>query len=63
MTPEALAALRYLKDNKAAPTVKTFDAKFVDVKPLLALHITEDKGKVFLNDAGKAVLEMFKSQE
>lgn len=63
MTPEALIALRYLRDNKTAPTVKTFDAKFAEIKPALTLHITQEKGKVFLNDAGKAVLEMFKEQE
>jgi len=63
MTPEALAALRHLRDNKAAPTVKTFDEKFAEVKPMLTLHIIQEKGKVYLNDAGKAVLEMFKEQE
>jgi uncharacterized protein YllA (UPF0747 family) len=62
MTPEALAALRHLRDNKAT-TVKTFDEKFAEVKPMLTLHITQEKGKVYLNDAGKTVLEMFKEQE
>ena len=63
MLPEALVALRYLRDSKKAPTVKTFDAKFADVKPALILHINEENGKVYLNDAGKGVLEMFKEQE
>lgn len=63
MTPQGLAALRYLRDSKTAPTVKTFDSKFSDVKELVALQITEEKGKVYLNEAGKSVLEMFKEQE
>ena len=63
MLPEGLVALRYLRDSKKAPTVKTFDEKFADIKTFLTAHISEDKGKVYLNDAGRAVLEMFKEQE
>lgn len=63
MTPEALVALRHLRDNKSAPQVKAFDNRWGEVKPMLALHITEKNGRVYLNDAGKAVLEMFKEQE
>jgi hypothetical protein len=63
MTPQALEALRYLGKNKTAPTVKTFNEKFADVKDLVTLQIREEKGKIYLNDAGKSVLEMFKEQE
>lgn len=63
MRPESLEALKYLRDSKTAPTVKTFDAKFAEVKESLALHITEKGGKVYLNENGKTVLADFKEQE
>ncbi len=63
MTPQALEALRYLSKSKTAPTVKTFTEKFAEVKDLVSLQIREEKGKVYLNDAGKSVVEMFKEQE
>lgn len=64
MLPESLAGLKFVAASKRAPTKVQFLAHFAPygqavLDSIYGSHVEEVKGKLALNEAGKAVLAHF----